>query len=318
MRSAILSALALTACEGDDGGDGGDGHTHPAEPEAFALRFVPRAGDAPCDCSTPASGFGPAADQSVGLSDLRFYVSNLRFLDAAGAEIDATFDENEFQYTGDAGWVALVDLTSNATGSCEATAISFSEGTERMHEAITGTTLVDDVAAVAFDVGVPQALMQEVIAENTIEGAPSPLDEMYWSWNSGYRHFVVNFTVTGGEDDGEGYVHVGSTGCTNADGELALETRDTCAYVNTPSVHLPDFDLATGHVIVDLAEILSELDFVSPVYDPETFEIIGEQVGVECHSSAMQDDCPTIFDHFGVDIDTGAADAAVNSVFRAG
>ncbi|WDT76931.1 MAG: hypothetical protein MPW16_06875 [Candidatus Manganitrophus sp.] len=52
-----------------------------------------------------------------------------------------------------------------------------------------------------FDLGVSQPLMKATIANNTAEGAPSPLNEMYWSWASGYRHFVMNFAV---EDDGNG------------------------------------------------------------------------------------------------------------------
>jgi uncharacterized repeat protein (TIGR04052 family) len=212
----------------------------------------------------------------------------------------------------------MIDLTSNATGSCAATAISFSEGTERVHEAITGTTLVEDVASLSFDVGVPQSLMQEIILNNTVEAAPSPLNEMYWSWNSGYRHFVFNFTTSDGVDDGEGYVHIGSTGCTNADGELALETRDTCALVNTPAVSVPEFDLATDVIAVDLAEILSAVDFLSPIYDPKTFEIIGEQVGVECHSFSGQPDCESVFDAFGLDLDSGGSAPESNQVFGRG
>jgi hypothetical protein len=40
---------------------------------------------------------------------------------------------------------------------------------------------------VTFEVGVPQHLMKTTIATSSAEGAPSPLGEMYWSWNSGIR-----------------------------------------------------------------------------------------------------------------------------------
>lgn len=287
-----------------------------SEPEPFALRFEAVAGSAAVDCGAPITGLGPSGMHSVGLSDLRFFVSNVELLDADGEPVETTFDSDEFQYQGQSGWVALVDLTSTGSGTCDATAITFSEGTSRTHEAVTGTTLVSEVDTVRFDVGVPQALMKEVIGSTSVEAAPSPLNELYWSWASGYRHFVFNMTVSDGMTDGEGYLHLGSTDCA-AEGELALESREQCGFLNTPRVELSGFDLAEGHVAVDLAAALSNLDFLSPVYDPKTFEVIGETVGVECHSSPMQDDCPTVFGNFGVDITTGDATAAADDVFGA-
>lgn len=305
-RLALVPALALAACDGGEPTQPDHQHT------PFALTFEAVADGTPVSCDAPFTLEG----RTIGLSDLRFYVSNLTLLDADGAAVDATLDGDEFQYRGTAGWVGLVDLTSDASGDCEASAITFSEGTARTHPAITGATHVDDVVGVSFDVGVPQALMQEVIAANTVEGAPSPLDEMYWSWATGYRHFVFNHTVADGAERGEGYVHLGSTDCA-ADGYLALEDRDRCGLVNTPTVLLSDFDLATGTVQVDLAAALAGLDLVAPEYDPSTFEVIGTRPGTECHSSPMQEDCPTVFSNFGIDLATGASTASGNTVFRA-
>jgi uncharacterized repeat protein (TIGR04052 family) len=315
MRSWFI--LALVACGGK--AEDTHEHTHTTEPtpEPFTLRFAATDGVNPVDCATPFTGDAGGTTYTIGLSDVRFYVSNLVFRDADGNEVAATFDEDAFQYTGSTGWVALVDLTGNATGSCDGGAISFSEGTERTHEAITGSTLVGEVASVSFDVGVPQALMQEVIGANTVEAAPSPLNEMYWSWASGYRHFVFNMTVSDGVDDGEGYLHIGSTDCA-AEGQLALEDRDACGFLNTPSVAVDNFDLASGVVSVNLAAALSGLDLQAPVYDPKTWEVIGEQPGVECHSSPDQTDCPTIFESFGVNIASGVASDADNRVFGGG
>jgi hypothetical protein len=80
-------------------------------------------------------------------------------------------------------------------------------------------------------------------------------------------------------------------------------------------VHLPDFDLTENTVVVDLPALLAGVDFVSPTYDSETFEVIGEGPGVECHSSPMQTDCAPLFDSFGLDMESGEADAARGSVF---
>ncbi|MEZ4322314.1 MAG: metallo-mystery pair system four-Cys motif protein [Myxococcota bacterium] len=286
-----------------------------SQPEPFSLAFAPVDGGSRVDCDTPIVGVGPGGSSSVGLADLRFYVSNVRLLDEDGEEVETTFDENGFQYQGTSDRVALIDLTSDSTGSCGAGAISFSEGTARTNDAITGTTLPGKVHAVAFDVGVSQPLMQEVIGANTAESAPSPLNEMYWSWQSGYRHFVFNMAVTDGAESGEGYIHVGSTNCAGADGELALESQDACGFVNTPAVELHDFDLASDVVAVDLRTVLEDLSYVAPVYDPETFEVVGESLGIGCHSFPGQPDCGPIFDRFGIDAATGSSTASANVIF---
>lgn len=300
-----LCAAALLGCGEPD-----------ATPRAFKLRFVATSGGQEVGCADRLTGLGPTGEHTAGLSDLRFYVSNLKFYDAAGAEIAATLDDNEFQLSNAVGQASMIDLTGNTEGTCAGSAIAFAEGTARTNDVISGTTLVDRVARVTFDVGVPQALMKDTIATTTAEAAPSPLNEMYWSWATGYRHFVLNLAVeTAGGEAGGGYLHVGSLDC-GAEGELALEKRDTCGFVNTPAVALDGFDLETSVVAVDLAAVLAGLDFVSPIYDPMTFEVIGEGPGVECHSSPMQDDCPRLFTSFGLDIATGKADPAANVVFK--
>lgn len=166
----------------------------------------------------------------------------------------------------------------------------------------------------AFDVGVPQDVMRETIANNTPEGAPSPLNEMYWSWASGYRHFVMNFTVSGPGGAGEGYLHVGSRSCGPEDG-LALEDRAACKFVNTPTVALSISDLALESVVVDVRRLLQGVDFLAPIYDTTTFEVIGQGPGVECHPSPMQPDCANVFANLGLDMASGAASAESNRVF---
>jgi len=307
-RLPVLALLAVgTAC-GDD--------ATTTSPQPFAIRFAALAGAQPVSCTSEVPGLGPAGSNSIGLSDLRFYVSDLQLFGADGEAIASTLDQDEFQYASPAGSVALVDLTSNLEGSCSDTTTTAAEGTARTHDAITGTTLGEPIAAISFNVGVPQALMRETIATYSPEGAPSPLDEMYWNWASGYRHLVMNFAIgaTGSEAGGEGYVHVGSRNCGPEDG-LALEDRETCEFLNTPAVSLPLFDPTFDSVGLDITRLLQGLDFVAPVYDTETFEVIGEGPGVECHSSPTQPDCLGVFGNLGIDMASGAADPAQNAAF---
>jgi len=302
-RLAILLLLATAA--------GGCG----SSPQPFALQFAASLNGSAATCTQEFSGLGPNGQNSIGINDLRFYVSNLQFKNSAGDAVALTLDDSEFQLNQPSGSVALIDLTGNTQGSCAASAVPSSEGTARTNSAVRGTTLVGDVASVSFDVGVPQALMKSVIAAQTTESAPSPLNEMYWDWASGYRHLVFNFLVHDGMNNtGGGYVHVGSTSCGPAGGR-ALSDRDSCQFVNTPKFVASKFNLSTDQVTVDLGALLKGLGYIAPIYDPKTFAVIGQGAGVQCHSGQMTKDCMTIFPQVGLDLTTGLAQAAGNQVF---
>lgn len=298
-----LSLLAMTAACGDN-----DEGSVP-----FEIKFAAEAAGKPVSCDAPVTGLGPAGAHAIGVSDLRFYVSNLVLFGDDGLPLKVELDDNEFQYNSAAGSVSLIDLTGNTTGSCAGSA----EGTGRTNEHVVGTAS-GEVHALSFEVGVPAAIMKATIATNTPEGAPSPLAEMYWSWASGYRHLVLNFTVQAPAGRaGEGNVHIGSRDC-GAEGKRALEDRDVCGRAYTPKVTLPHFHPESSTVVLDVATLLGGLDFISPVYDPVTFEPIGEGPGVECHSAPEgQPDCPILFNKLGLDQTSGSADALSNRVFSA-
>lgn len=302
-----LSLLALTAACGDD-----EEGTTP-----FQIKFAAQAGAQPVTCTSTVTSLGPDGAYSIGISDLRFYVSNLVAYGDDGKPVKLTLDDNAFQYNSAAGSVALIDLTNNTDGTCASTALAGAEGTARTNEVISGQTS-GEIHSISFDVGVPQALMKETIATTSPEGAPSPLAEMYWSWASGYRHLVMNFTVQApGGRTGEGYLHIGSRDC-GAEGKKALEDRDECGRAYTAKVQLPHFHADGSTVVLDVAQLLAGLDFVSPVYDPVTHQPIGEGPGVECHSFPEgQADCAPILGKLGIDKTLGSADALSNRVFLA-
>lgn len=282
----------------------------------FTFNFTAVDGTTPVDCTSRMAGFGPDKAETVGLNDLRFYVSDIVFTAEDGTSLPGTLDDNDFQLNQPAGSVALVDLTGNTEGTCAPGSIQFGEGTARVNATVTGRTALANAKEVSFRIGVPQSLMQAVIAATSAEAAPSPLGEMYWNWAMGYRHFVLNHTVdTADGKHGDGYIHVGSTGCGPADAN-ALTDRARCDFVNTPLVRLPMSDTGTLSIGVDVRAILSGLAFKAPVYDQKTFEVIGEQPGTACHSSPMQPDCPLVFATFGLGLETGDAATTANKVFK--
>lgn len=301
LMTLLLTSLAALGCG--------------QSPSPFTLQFAAALSGVAPTCDKELAGLGPAKQHTVGVNDLRFYVSNLQFKNRAGEPVALTLDSNEFQLNMESGSVALIDLMGNSTGSCAPTAVAFAEGTARTNSVVSGTTVVEDVAAVSFDVGVPQALMKSVIGVNTPESAPSPMSEMYWSWASGYRHFVFNFAVRDAmSGTGDGYVHIGSRNCGPPAGR-ALSDRAACEFLNTPQFSAPQFNLNTNKVTVDLGALLAGLDFIAPIYDPKTAMVIGQGVGVECHSSPTQPDCSSLFSSLGIDLAAGTAQAAGNRVF---
>jgi hypothetical protein len=150
----VAVVMALTGCGGGGGGD------RPAAMRPFALEFVATADGRPVGCTDTLTDLGPDRLHTAGISDLRFYIGNVRFFDRTGNPVDVVLDANEFQLERESGFVGLIDLTSNTEGTCASNAIAFAEGTARTNDSITGTTRVDDVASVSFDVGVPHALMR--------------------------------------------------------------------------------------------------------------------------------------------------------------
>ncbi|MDZ7925587.1 MAG: metallo-mystery pair system four-Cys motif protein [Marinagarivorans sp.] len=337
---ALPALLLLTAC-----GSGGDKTSKtsvpvPAEPTPFSLNFKAIAGDFEVDCDNAIDGLGPNGDYSVGVADLRFFISNLQLFDAEGKKIAIALDANAFQLNHPKGAVALIDFTGNDSGFCKAG----QEGTARTNTKITGTlnaaTNNNAINKVTFDVGVAQPVMQAVIAATDVmTDAPSPLGELQWSWASGYRHFVVNFVAmdaTHNDITVNSGFHIGSTNCAStANPSKALTDKAECGRLNTPKVELNNFNPATQTVTVDLKAVFANVqdsDFLKATWtaiengdvsncidarrkNDNTSCVTDQQLGLQCHSGSMQAACASLFPNFGLTLENGSADASKNTVF---
>lgn len=298
--ASLATVFMLSAC--DSSTDNEQSMT------AFSLDFTAMSGVEEVTCDSTHSNLGTDGHYSVGVSDLRFYVSNVALYDQYGEAIEMTLDDGDFQLNHEQGFVGLVDLTSNESGTCAEGEVANSGGTARVNNVLTGMMLDTGVSKVTFDVGVPQAVMKDVISTSSAEAAPSPLNEMYWSWASGYRHFVMNFAINSHSGvEGAGYIHVGSKGC-GGEGLLALEDKESCDFVNTAKVELDNFDPAINNVVIDVDALLADLVFSSTG---------GESVGVSCHSAGpdAQADCGPIFNNLGLSTEDGTATVSANKVF---
>lgn len=218
-------------------------------------------------------------DTGMALTDLRFFVSNIKLVDADGAEhgLSLTPDES-WQQAG----VALIDL-ENGAKAC-------SNGTADMHTSIEGTVAAADIVAIKFTVGVPFELNHA----NPLLAQP-PLDRaaMHWHWRSGYK-----FLRAGVSNPSDSFwIHLGSTGC-----EGTIQNITGCSFPNRVSVELQNFSPDTDKITVDLAELFRGVD-------------LDDGVRGDCSSSPAESACARPFESLGLAFD-GATNQQPQRVFQ--
>lgn len=172
--------------------------------------------------------------------DFRFYVHNLRLVDAAGKETPIDLIQDGKWQSDD---VALLDF-ENATGSC-------ANGTPEVNVAVIGTVPAGHYTGLRFTMGVP---FEKNHTDLTRMPPPLNLTALSWVWNVGRKFARLDFSSTGAP---RGYsIHLGSTGCTPNDTQTTVPTN--CANANRVEVHLPAFDALRDTVVADLASLLED------------------------------------------------------------
>jgi uncharacterized repeat protein (TIGR04052 family) len=250
-------------------------HEDAGESLSVALKFhaLLNGEDFACGHNYPNQG---ASHTEVTPQDLRFYVQDVSLFTAAGTEIHVQLDDR-------AGWqaqdLALLDF-EDATGDCY--------GNEATNTTITGRVEPGDYTAVAFSVGVPDALNH-----GNPSSLPAPLHAsgMSWSWLLGYRFLKLEVGAVNSADVadvdagvGRGLVHVGSVGCS---GNPSAGTV-SCSKPNRNRIRLTGDDAASKTIAFDVGTLLSTLDL-----SQET----------SCHSANAL--CEASFRNFGIDFATG-------------
>lgn len=246
----VSSALAIAGC---------------AEPDVpLTIGFEAVYAGAPIRCGDGAG---------VQLTDLRFYVSDVRLRDEAGAWRQVALD--------DAGpWqrpdLALIDL-ENGAASCM-------NGTADVNAGIAGRTGPGAWRGLEFTLGVPfEANHGDPLA------ARPPLGDaaMHWHWRGGYK-----FLRAGLVSAGDGFwMHLGSTGCRGTIGAITH-----CDAPNRVTVRLDDF-VPGDVVLVELAALVSG-------------GALDDGVATDCSSGPAEDNCAAAFRALGLDHGSGAAGGA--------
>ncbi len=258
---AVLSALAalggLTACGGGD--------EAPATTQAVTIEFAAVNGVAntPVSCTTVLAGMGTGG-VNAKLTDLRFYVSDVKLINAAGQEVAVTLTGNEWQLTQGGHGLTLIDLENDAD-TCA--------GDAATNLRVTGTAPIGNYTGVKFTLGVPSALYH-LDATASTTAAPLTNNDMFWSWTGGYKHAKIelnpeNATTTGIYTGGLTNTavtpnttastfnfHLGDTNCTAG---VPLSTS-TCLSENTSTITLAAFNAGTQKVAVDIGALFAQSD----------------------------------------------------------
>ncbi len=239
------------------------------------LILVSACSEQPAAISFAATFDGQSVDCSSAfpaLNDLRFHVSELSVSGTDGDKFVGITAIDGFQ----SREVALIDL-EDGQGSCDG-------GTPETNRELRVALPRGDFDTLRMTIGVPFELNHE----NPLLAEP-PLDDpaMHWHWRSGYKFMRAGMAF----DDGVSWLHLGSTGCEGATGNIQGCNRPNRVRVSVPL----QAALANG-VEVRLEELFD--------VDNDTFD---------CSSGPMEASCERIWPALGL-----AGDGALQSVFTVG
>ena len=213
-----------------------------------------------------------AADATVQLTDLRFYVHDVRFVDAEGEETPAVLRADGRWQTAE---VALIDL-EDGVGACR-------NGSPETREVIEVQAPNGSFVALRFRLGVP---FDSNHANPATSPAPLNLTAMSWGWMGGHKFMRLEAEVDGRSHT----VHLASTGCEGIIGAIT-----GCARGNRPEIEVALSGRAPETVALHLDRLLG----VSTAAQPETG---GART---CMSGRADTDCASVFAGLGLDLYSG-------------
>ena len=258
MRARILIPLLLFAgCTAD---------TVPVE-IPFRVQF----GDRLIGCEAESPEFT--------LTDLRFYVSDVRLLDETGT---ATPLELSVVPQWQSAEVVLLDF-ENGEGGC-------ANGTAGTHTALRGRIEKAAYTGLSFRIGVPEHLNH---GDPLLAEPPLGDTAMHWHWISGYK-----FLRAGIASDSDGYwLHLGSTRCSGSVTDI-----EGCRASNRAEARLAGYVPGRDTVIVDLQALVDSV-------------VLDDGVPTDCSSGPTELACARPFAALGIDFESGRSTAPA-AIFR--
>jgi uncharacterized repeat protein (TIGR04052 family) len=241
------------------------------------IRFAAMVGSRPATCGMIYDELGTEGS-IASLYDFRFYVSNIRLINAAGEEIPVELTQDGvWQYQN----VALLDF-EDGTSMCS------DAGNADINDKVVGTVPEGEYTGLIFDLGVPFELNH---LDTTTAPAPLNIPAMWWNWQYGYKFLRIDMQTPDSQTPAW-FIHLGSTGCQAADGNTP--PTEPCSNSNIASVHFDEFNPVQNFVIADAAALLAGVNLNESAPEPPG-----------CMSGPEDTDCAGLFPGFGIDLATG-------------
>jgi len=240
-------------------------------PQKVSIRFAAVAGSEEIACGKSVGGIG-TTKSTITPRDFRFYVHNVRMVDANGKEHPVELiQDNKWQLDN----LALLDF-EDGTGACR-------NGTPDRNAEVTGTVPAGiQYHGLRFTLGVP---FEKNHTDLTNMPPPLNLTALAWVWNAGRKFARLDFSSTGAP---RGYaIHLGSTGCTPSDTQTTVPTN--CSSPNRAEVSFDHFDPKTDVVLADLAALLRD----------SNVDEAGKMMS-GCMSGPTTKACGPLFQHLGL------------------
>ncbi len=260
---ALATIFAAAACAEPDA-QTPDGAPLTTQPVTIA--FEAKLGERPFACGASYEGLG-VADSTLTPSDLRFYVSNVRLIDAQGDERGVALVQDEVWQLDD---VALLDF-EDRTGPC-------ANGTTATNTQLVGRAPAGEYVGIVFDLGVPAALNHQ---DSPTMPSPLNLSALWWNWQGGYKFMRLE----GRTAELESWrLHLGSTGCAGDPPDDVV-----CEQPNRPEIRIASGFSLDRPVTLDLVALLSTSDLSQDGGGP-----------VGCMGSLDDPECGPLFDALGL------------------
>ncbi|OAI26249.1 hypothetical protein A1351_02120 [Methylosinus sp. R-45379] len=305
LAALLMAALTVGTC-----------HGAAARDQAVTLRFALTADGKDVGCAAPLSNLGSGRLETK-LHDARFYIHDVKLIDAKGVRTPVALAQNDWQYAG----VALLDFKDARGGNTPCTDTNPAKNTT-----VGGTAPAGAYAGLEFSIGVPvQGMADDKIVSlnhSSTETAVPPLDiaAMAWNWQAGRKFLLVEvippapyITKSDGSKTRIWMTHLGSSGCKGnpATGEIV-----SCARENRFTVTFDRFDPKTQRVEFDLTRLFENTDL-----------LVDKGGAIGCMTALDDPECPAIFSALGLNLAEsapGAGDAGkqtkpgVSPVFKVG
>lgn len=299
----LLLAAMASSCgsPGPSSSDAGDAGV-PGKDVVVNFKVVVGSEDLVCGKTYTGIGTNPNSNSYRALQT-RFYVHDVQLIDASGAGVAVTLTEDQkWQNAG----VALIDATDiYATGSMP----TCSASEEVRNLKIVGTAPIGgEYVGLKFKVGVPAERNHLFVAS---QPSPLNLNEMFWTWTSGYRFMRIEGADSAGLALPGGLLHLGSTACVPADSSDPRKGA-TCTNQNVVDVAFPVFDLNSDKVVFDIAALFKDSDLAFNTTAPGS---------KGCMSDPRDPECPTMLKKLGLSFplgDGGVEPASQQSLFTKG